>query len=398
MGILRYTQYYIRYTCFMFGLSFGRDKARRVAIVDIGSASAAVGVLNIDPKSKSTLVAANRSFIPYEKRSKEQFAARMGDAVTEAITKAMQALAARKDDTRSPKEVFVFFRAPWIDARVVKISKTFDTETKITRLHIDALAKEAIDSKEKMLEAMVLRVEVNGYPTVDAIGKVGHLITLYALITTVDEELQASAQAYVSKALPQLKPIWRSHTRALLLCIREHPKHPRDCVVMDVSSEGTSILIIRDGILSTQVTFDVGIHSILDRLAKNALPEETLGLIHMLEREQCSGDACVVLKTSMEKVEQEMVREFGEQLAKLSVKARLPQDMLLFVHPDIAPWLSRFFSRLDFSQFTMPLKPFSVSELVPKDMQEWIQIDSAAPDVSLLLATSLVHIEAHDES
>ena len=294
--------------------------------------------------------------------------------------------------------MFVFFRAPWIDARVVKISKTFDTETRITRQHIDALAKEAIDSKEKMLEAMVLRVEVNGYPTVEAIGKTGHMVTLYALVTTVDEDLQKSAQEYVGKALPQLKPIWRSHTRALLSCVHEHPKHSRNCVIVDISSEGTSLLVIRDGILSTQVTFDVGVHSILERLAKNALPEETLGLIHMLEREQCSGDACAALKTNMEKVEQELVREFGEQLAKLSGKIRLPQEMLLFVHPDIAPWLARFFTRLDFAQFTMPLRPFTVSELASKDLQDWIQIDSAAPDVSLLLAASLVHIEAHNQS
>ena len=73
----------------MFGLSLGRDKVRCAAVVDIGSASAAVGAMAINTGGKSTLVAANRSFIPYEKRTKEQFAARMGDAVTEAITKAM---------------------------------------------------------------------------------------------------------------------------------------------------------------------------------------------------------------------------------------------------------------------------------------------------------------------
>jgi hypothetical protein len=89
-----------------------------------------------------------------------------------------------------------------------------------------------------------------------------------------------------------------------------------------------------------------------------------------------------------------MVREFGEQLAGLAGKSRLPQDLLLFVHPDLAPWLSRFFSRLDFSQFTVPLKPFSVVELSSKDMAEWIEIDGASPDISLLLASSLVHIES----
>lgn len=379
----------------MFGL-FGRGKSKRVAIVDVGSASAAVGVLEIDKAGKSKLIAAHRSFIPYEKRTKEQFAARMGGAIEEASSKAMQELAARKDKAHDGvSDVYVFFRAPWIDAQVARLSRRFPQETRITKEHIDALAKDALTSQQKMLEAMVLRVEVNGYATPEAVGKTGHMVSLFALVTTVDEELQKGADDYVLKAFPHLKPQWRSHTRALLSCVREHPKHPRNCVVIDISSEGTSMLVIRDGILDSQTSFEFGVHAILEKLSQNALPEETLGLIRMIEREQCAGDACDTLKKNMEKTEQEMVRTFGEQLAGLAEKTRLPQDLLLFVHPDMVPWLARFFSRLDFSQFTVLLQPFSVAELASKDVQNWIQIESAAPDISLLLAASLVHIETH---
>ena len=272
--------------------------------------------------------------------------------------------------------------------------KAYKANRNYSQENIDALAKEAVSAKQKMLEAMVLRVEVNGYATPDAAGKSGHLVSLFALVSTVDEELQKSAQEYVQKAFPHQKPIWRSHTRALLSCVREHPKHPRNSVVIDISSEGTSILVMRDGILDSQASFDFGVHAILEKLAQNSLPEETLGLLRMLEREQCSGDACEVLKKNMEKTEQEMVRTFGEQLAGLAGKLRLPQDLLLFVHPDLVPWLARFFSRLDFAQFTVTLQPFVVAELATKDVQDWIQIESSAPDISLLLAASLVHIEA----
>jgi len=380
----------------MFGLHFGRDRLRRAAIVDVGSSSAAVGILEMDGLEKSKLVAVHRSFIPYEKRTKEQFAARMGGAIEEAAQKTVQALAAR-NDKRPPRisELYVFFRAPWIDAQVLRLTQRFQTETKVTKDHIDNLEKQAVNAKQKMLEAVVLREEVNGYATQSAVGKSGHLVSLYALVSTVDDELQKGVAQYVEKAFPHLKPIWRSHTRALLTCVREHPTHPRNCLTIDISSEGSQFLVIRDGILEASASFDVGVHSILERLAKNALPEETLGLMRMLEREQCVGEACDLLKGNMEKLEQDLVREFGEQLAQLSGKARLPQDLLLFVHPDMAPWLARFFSRLDFSQFTIPLQPFAVTELSSKDLQQWIQIDSAAPDISLLLAASLVHIEAH---
>jgi len=381
----------------MFGLHFGRDKLRRVAIVDVGSSSAAVGILEMGGSNKSVLLAVNRSFIPYENRTKEQFAARMGGAIEEAAQKALQSLSARKDK-KHPKvsELYVFFRAPWVDAQVVRLTKSFDTETRITKEHIESLEKQAVNVKQKMLEAVVLREEVNGYATPSAVGKTGHLVSLYALVSNVDSDLQSAVAQYVQKAFPNLKPSWRSHTRALLTCVREHPKHPKNSVVIDISSEGSQFLVIRDGILDASSSFNVGVHSILERLAKNSLPEETLGLIRMIDREQCSGDACELLKSNMEKVEQDLVREFGEQLAQLSGKTRLPQELLLFVHPDLAQWLSRFFSRIDFSQFTVPLHPFAVTELSSTDMQQWIHIDSAAPDISLLLASSLVHIEAHE--
>src|SRR4051812_37125628 len=140
----------------MFGLHIGRDKVRRVAIVDIGSSSAAVGVMELDSKGKSTLLAAQRSFIPYEKRTKEQFAARMGAAVEEAATKVLETMSHKDKKAKPLHEVFVFFRAPWIDAQVIRLTKNFGAETRITRDHIEELAKQALSSQQKLLEAMVL--------------------------------------------------------------------------------------------------------------------------------------------------------------------------------------------------------------------------------------------------
>ena len=81
----------------MLGLTIGRGKFKRVAIVDVGSASAAASVMEIHKDSKSKVLAAHRSFIPYEKRSKEQFAARMGATIEEACGKVINDLSARKE-------------------------------------------------------------------------------------------------------------------------------------------------------------------------------------------------------------------------------------------------------------------------------------------------------------
>lgn len=371
-----------------------QKKAKHVAVVDVGSASAAVGIVNIDTKGLSTVLSAHRAFIPYEKRSIEQFAARMSSSIAEAAGKAMQAYSVRKDRLPAVTEAYVFFRAPWTEAEVSKLTSTFPESTRITRDDMEQITKQATAEKGKVLEAIVLRTEVNGYQTDNPVGKSGTMLSLFALVSSVNEVLQNATMESLQKSLPQAEPKWRSHMRAILTVVREHAVRSKNCVVIDISSEGSSLLSIRDGILDQQVAFDLGIHSILERLSQAALPEETLGMIRMIERDQCSGQGCAQLKSAMEKLETELVREFGEKLAELSAHGKLAQDLLLFVHPDVSPWLARFFSRIDFSQFTLTLQPFAVAELSPKDLQEWVQTESSTADTSLMLSAALVHIEA----
>jgi hypothetical protein len=185
--------------------------------------------------------------------------------------------------------------------------------------------------------------------------------------------------------------------RALLTVVREQQSRSKNTVIVDISSEGASFLSIRNGILDNQISCDIGVHEILERLAKGSLPEETLGMIRMLERNQCSGAACDALKASMEKLETELVREYGEKISQLASHGRLATDLLLFAHPDISPWFARFFAKLDFSQFTIPLQPFTVTELTAKDLQNWIQTESGGADTSFLLSCALVHIESQPE-
>lgn len=377
----------------MSGFHLGRNKTKHVVIVDVGSASAAVGVMRVSGDGPSAILTAQRAFIPYEKRTSEQFAARISSAIGEAATKAQQAYSVRKDRHSAIPEAYIFLRSPRTEAKMLKYTSAFDVETKITKAHLDEVTKQVLTGTEKVLEAIVIRTEVNGYHTLSPLGKTGMSLTVYALVSTIEEQLQSMVGAALEKVFPQAKPKWRSRVRALLTAMREKSHEYNDGLVIDMSSESTTFLTIREGILDKQMEFEFGMHTILERLSKSSLPEETLGLIRMIEKGQCSSEGCQALKASMEKLESELIREFGEKLGALAGTGRLPQDLHLFAHPDIAPWLMRFFSKIDFSQFTVPLQPFTVRELSAKDIQDWVQTESIGADMSLMLSASLVHIE-----
>jgi hypothetical protein len=135
--------------------------------------------------------------------------------------------------------------------------------------------------------------------------------------------------------------------------------------------------------------------TILQRVAPAGIPEETLALIRMIERDECSEPACEAIENAMARAEPEMVKTFGEGMAACVVQGRLPTRLLLLAHPDLALWLSKFFARIDFTQFTQTTQPFSVETLSLEELDAYVVPEKGvALDTGLALSCALVTLEA----
>jgi len=161
-----------------------------------------------------------------------------------------------------------------------------------------------------------------------------------------------------------------------------------------VSAEATDIIVVRKGILAERALTQNGIRQIASSFAEGKPVEETIALLDMLEKEQCEGDACRSLEASIAKVEPELAKSFGEIFAKLSASRKLPDQLVVIASPQISGWFSRFFARIDFTQFTVSTRPFSVSVLSPALLPGLPDKDPRfAADPGLAIAASLVNIE-----
>jgi hypothetical protein len=168
----------------------------------------------------------------------------------------------------------------------------------------------------------------------------------------------------------------------------------KEYVAVDMTGEATGIVVVREGIVDKELSMPEGMYTILRRFTEKGMPEETLSLMRMLEREHCDTEACDALKASIGRVEPELVRIFGEGMAKLASPQRLPAHLAVAAHTDISPWLSRFFSRIDFTQFTQTAQPFIVHALTPKDLAGSVVSESGiALDIGLAVASALVDKE-----
>ena len=161
-----------------------------------------------------------------------------------------------------------------------------------------------------------------------------------------------------------------------------------------MESEGTTLTATRNGVTTEHELVPEGLHTILKRISESGMPEETLSLIRMLSRDQCSDPACGTMQASIARVEPELVRIFGEAMGKCASLHRLPDTLILIAHPDILSWLSVFFSRIDFAQFTLTTQPFVVKALDHAELIGSVQsLNGVVLDSGLALGCGLVHIE-----
>lgn len=380
---------------------FGGTKASKklVAVVDVGSASAGVGILAINTAGPTTVVEYERVTLPYEDRSESALTTGVVTSLSEAGQKLLTRLAAGPNKNHQITTVYAVIDAPWIRSHTVHAAKSFEKETRIIGAMIKEAATSAISTdteidKNHLIESTVVRVELNGYPTGSPVGKMAHRLSVAVLLSDCDATIQSGVAEALARLFPGAKQTLRSGSRALVSVMSVIPDLGKDCVILAVMAEATNVLVMRDGLATQHVQIPEGVRTIVKRISEKSSPEETLSLLRMIERDECTGDVCDTMTASMARVEIDLARVYGEALTKIAVPTRLPPDLILITHRDLIPWLSTFFARIDFTQCTLTAQPFSVHALGHEELAQRITSETAAPaDIELLIAGALVNTE-----
>lgn len=361
-----------------------RREGKVVCIVSVASDGASLCFAHV-PKGAPRIIYTKRTLLSLEDRSDEQ--------ARTAVVQLLDALLKEAVNRFVPESIHIVVHAPWSTFRTVSGSASFDKERTITKALIEETARNVLGTiEEKDAEAGVMRVFLNGYPTARPVGKRARQIETVVFGGSVMPEMRSALEHVVGTYFPGRKMFFRTGARVLLSVIHEYAPHMSRYVTL--SMRGTSeCIVVRHETETQYATAPEGLLTILKRVAPQGLPEETLSLIKMAELDTCSTDACARIKEGVARAEPELVRAFGDMFATLANVRRVPNDMLLFAPPELAPWLSHFFSRMDFSQFTATIQPFSISLVSPEDMNAFVSFETGvAPDITLGIAAAAVHM------
>lgn len=383
------------YYSYMFGLHSG-SKREIVVVADIGSSSAAVAIVALGSDQPAVVLSYHRTDVTMGERSAEALASTIASALEQSAQTARSDI---KDEhvLGQISSVYACIHAPWTRSTIAHALKTYDEDVRVTPDIIAKIGNEALgvpgQEHTGLFEASVVRVELNGYPTGSPVGKTAHRILASALSSTCDDALYRAVSDALVRQFPNTRILWRSAARAIVATSNALSGKQSDGIIITIGREATSIIIVRRGVLEQEELLSDGLHALLRRIGGDSV-QEMLNVLHLIGQDMCDSTACESMRTALARIEPDLVRLFGERFAKLASSRRLPSRIILLAHPDVQQWLSKFFARIDFTQFSVTSQPFSVLPLQPSSMGHLVIAEGKlAPDTSLLVSVACAQIE-----
>ena len=379
----------------MFGISTPHT-GKRIAVADIGSGSAGVAILSLHHGKPAQIESAHRTVLPIEERTPEASIAGLKTALSESAEKAL----AGTKTKGAIHSVYAVIRPPWVRSKTICAAKKFPKDERVSSEVLSGLGSEALEGEkelnhENLIEASIIRFELNGYPTAEPLKKHAHAVTLFTLITECEPRIKDLAEETLTRTF-SLKPKLCGGTGVLLSVLRAHSSSHNNYLVVDMTTTATSMFAIQKGTPTHHALVPEGTHTILKRVAGAKMPEETFSMMRMVARDHCEDAACEDVKAQMARTELELIKAFGEGMAHLTAEERLPNTLILLTEPAMADWLSQFFSRIDFTQFTKTAQPFSVETLSSANLNTLAASSDKKDDLGLLIAAAFVPLEVSD--
>lgn len=382
----------------MSALRFGKQRGRVVVVADLGSGSVGVAILRVASGSPAEILHAERSALPAGERAK--------DATTVAILGLLSEVAQRAFSAYGKKArgghiatAYAVIHSPWTRSKTIRVERQFSEQLKINKASLTAIARDALQTDNeydhgKIIEAGIIRLELNGYPTQKPVGKYAHSLAASTLLSECDPAIRDGVTQTLMRIFACRSSTLRSDTRALISIIRESSALPKESLIVNMTDEATNTIVVRKGIVAETALVPEGSSSIVRKIAGERMPEETLALIRLVGLDRCEVDACEAIRAAIAKTEPELVKTFGDMFSRLSVSRRLPSRMILLSHKDLLSWLVQFFGRIDFAPFTVTTRPFSPEPLSIEALKELVAFETDNfPDISLGISAALVNME-----
>lgn len=387
-------------------LSSKEERHDVVAVFDVTDASVAGGIVALAQESgtPSRVLLAKRQTLPPQKTHEAQTLSHIQKALF-GVADALVAEYAKGESLRSygaVQAVHVIVHAPWVHSFTQDTQIAFEKPTKITKELINQAVQEIAAHREggqepegEIIENSVLRVELSGYPTSQPIGKEATSIRAVAIESRVSGAVRASISDALARVFPGTIALMHSSLLVHHSVLRELVPDMLQYTFLDMGDGSSTCCVVHDGTVQEQSEIVFGSGEFVRAVAGAiSQPDASAYSAIAMAAEDTSGENLRKrVDDALGAIEPKYVRTFGEAFTSLIGAERLPNTLVVSIHPKLAKWAVGFFERIDFSQFTETGKPFSVQIITTKNTTDFAIFGTLAKaDKSIGVAAAFVHI------
>lgn len=345
--------------------SFGKKKARSLALIDIGSASVGGAYVHIEEGTQPIIYYTAR--VNVEPRE--------GEEITDSMLRSLSFLERllieegapalrREAGDASIEQVLVSIAAPWQETRV---STTHMQERKpftFTRAHLEEAGARILPPDKDHVRSgqAVIATILNGYETANPFGKRTTRAEMVILASSIDRKVAHSLKTSLRRAF---------HTDAIELtafapvayaAFRDLYPHQDDFIVLDVSGCGTDVALVKRGLLTEVRSVACGTHDLAQaaRTAGKLAHASSGALLDPMVNQSFSKESGAIERTWLDGMH--------EAFSSFASVQALPRTVFLLADPDARDYLKRTLETSESRSLWLSDDPLSVIPVIPSHL------------------------------
>ncbi len=261
-----------------------------IAVVDIGSASAASALVELDRRGTPTVWQADRIVLPIEQmRDIETLKRRLASTVSQALTNTAEAALNHMTKGRHGRQdvqggaiahVAVFLPSPWStlllrNVRLARAAPVSVTPALIERMVADYVKRERPDKKtEAIIERSVVGLQLNGYSVIDIPQNTqAETIEMTVISATVDRDMLTALRDTIHKAIGHYTTIsFHATSVAASYALSVIKPDTPDYILANAEGEVTELMLVTEHTPSAVTTATTGCATMERALVANGIP------------------------------------------------------------------------------------------------------------------------------
>lgn len=319
-------------------------------IIDIGSGSVGVAIIEIDSTQKKPLILyTHQERIRVTTRKTEEERIRtlkeaLLAATLELSSNGMRALA-EHDPRAHVESIHVLYAAPWSEvvSRIIKVEK--EEPMKATDALIATLVEEALKQADtasnevtifaktglEVINKEIISGKLNGYSVTHFTGQSCISIEITHLSELAPKSVRDALRESEKNLLPHPQVTERTFTSANALVAQRLFPHTGDFITIEVTGEATECAVIRDGILYENFYTLFGAHSFERALAVRLGTIENEVRAHI--RDYSIGASHEEVTTAVQETREIYKNECTLLLNRVKSKYVLPANIVVTIDP-----------------------------------------------------------------